>query len=148
MKPTVDRVLEVAATHLMRNLAPALGSGYEQSNTMLLAVLLSAVRQEFERAVARHVEENRELRRLFAEAAPVVEDAGLRNRLEGAAAGEDASLLVSDLERSNADLRGLLIDLHAHVEELSSPEARRIETAIWRELVASTERRHVSMGSS
>ena len=148
MKPTPDRVLEVAATQLMGKIAPALGSGYEQSNAMLLAVLLSAVRQEFERAVARHVEENRELRRLFAEAAPVVEDAGLRNRLEGAAAGEDGSLLVSDLERSNADLRGLLIDLHTHVEELGSPEARRIEEAIWRELVASTERRHVSMGSS
>ncbi len=141
MKPDVTRFVEVAATHLMTKTAPALGPGYEQSNLVVLGVMLGAVRHEFERAAAWRVEENAALRRLFAEAAPSVRDIELRKKLKESAAGEDLSLIVSDLERNNAALRGLLIDLHAHVEELDSPEARLIEEKIWRELAASTERR-------
>ena len=51
-----------------------------------------------------------------------------------------------DLESANGALRGLLIELHAHIEELASPEAGRIEASIWRELAASTERRKLSLG--
>jgi hypothetical protein len=146
MKPDVDRFLEVAAAYLMMHVAPALGSTYEQSNVTVLVAMLMAVREEFERAAARRVEENRELRRLFAAAAPAVQDASLRRRLDEAVGSDDPSLAVSDLERSNALLRGLLIELHAHVEALDSPQARDIEAAIWRELVASTERRRLMMG--
>ncbi len=92
------------------------------------------------------MEENRALRRLFADAVPAVEDAELRGRLEVAATGADGDLKVSALEASNAALRGLLIELHAHVEELESPAARRAEDAIWRELAASTERRRLVIG--
>ncbi len=145
MKPDVDRFIEVAAMYLIAQLPPALGSKYEQSNVTTLGALLAVLREEFDRASARRVDENRALRRLFAEAAPVVEDAGLRTRLEDAAASEDGSLLVSDLERGNAALRALLIDLHAHVEQLTTPAAKRIETAIWNELVTSTERRRLMM---
>ncbi len=146
MKPDVDRFLAVAATHLMMRMAPALGCSYEQSNATILGALLLAVQEEFERAAARRVEENRVLRRLFAEAVPVVQDSALRERLHEAAGGEDTGLLVSELERSNGRLRALLIELHTHVEELTSPAARQIETAIWRELAASTERRRLMMG--
>lgn len=147
MRPDVGRFLEVAAAHLMGRTGPALPPGYEQSSVGILALMLLEANRELERAAARRVEENRELRRIFAEAAPVVADADLRGRLEEAAAGTDTSLLVSDLEASNAALRGLLIELHAHVESLGSPEARRVEEAIWRELVASTERRRVGIGA-
>ena len=147
MKPDVGRFLDVAALHLMTRTGAALEPGYEQSSIGVLAVMLAEVKQEFERAAARRVEENAALRALFAEAAPVVADAALGARLEDAARGVDESLLVSDLETSNAALRGLLIELHARVEELDSPEARRIEDAIWRELVTSTERRRIGIGA-
>ena len=74
------------------------------------------------------------------------DQAVLWHRLEEAASSKDPSLKVSELERGNARLRGLLIELHAHVEALDSPQARQIDTAIWRELVASTERRRLMMG--
>ena len=141
MKPDMTRFLEIASTHLMTKTAPALGPGYEQSSLLALGAMLAAARHEFERAAAWRVEENGALRRLFAEAAPAVRATELRKKLEEAADGEESSLIVSDLERSNAALRGLLIDLHAHIEELDSPEARLIEEKIWRELAASTERR-------
>jgi hypothetical protein len=146
VKPDVDRLLEVGAAHLMMKTAPALGAGYEQSSTLTLAVMLLATREENERAAARRVEENAALRSLFHEALAVVEDAPLQSRLSEAASGRDESLLVSNLDRANGVLRGLLIELHAHVEELSSSAARRVETAIWRELAASTERRRLSLG--
>ena len=145
MKPDVSRFLEVAVAHLMTSTAPALAPGYEQSSLLATGAMLAAVRHEFERAAARRVEENDALRRLFADAAPAVQDGRLRQRLQEAAAGRESSLLVSDLESGNAELRGLLIDLHAYIEALDSPEARRTEEAIWRELAASTERRSLPM---
>ncbi len=146
MRPELDRFLEVAMGHLMAKVAPALGSGYEQSSTMVLGLMLGAVREEHERAASRRIEENGVLRALFGDASGCVEDGALASRLESAAAGEESSLLVSDLERSNCELRGLLIELHARVETLDSAEARRVEQAIWRELAASTERRRLAIG--
>lgn len=146
MRPSVERMLEVGAVHLMTRVAPALEDGYEQSSAGVLGVLLLSVREEFERACARRVEENRALRALFDQAAPSVRDNELRQRLQQASGGNDPSLLVADLERGNAELRSLLIELHTYVEADASPEARSIEAAIWRELSLSTERRRLSMG--
>ena len=146
MKPDLNRFLAVASAHLMTRTAPALDPGYEQASAAALGAVMIAVGEEVERAAARRVEENRVLRALFADAAPVVAEQELRSSLERAAGGGDPSLLISDLERSNAELRALLITLHAHVEELDSRDASRIESAIWHELVASTERRKLLMG--
>jgi hypothetical protein len=145
MKPDPKRLLDVAAAHVMMKLGPALPSGYEQSGTMVLGVMLMALNEEMERGAARRVEENREMRRIFAEAAPVVTDAALGERLAAAANADDTSFAISDLERGNAELRGLLIELHALIEGLDGTEARRIDDAIWRELVTSTERRRLLM---
>jgi len=93
------------------------------------------------------VEENRALCALFADAAPGIEEASLRERLARAGAEEDGDLRISALEARNAALRGLLIELHAHVEERDSAEARRVEAAIWRELAASTARRKLGLNA-
>lgn len=145
MKPDIARFLDVAAAHLMMRTAPGMAATYEQSEVTMLAVMLLAVREEFDRAASRRVEENRALRALFAAAIEAVEDDALRNRLVAAAAQGDADFGIAALEGDNARLRGLLIELHAHVEELATPAARRVEKAIWRELVTSTERRHLSL---
>ena len=74
-------------------------------------------------------------------------DSDLAARLAEAAAGEEGSLLISDLDRSNQTLRALLIRLHEHVEKLTGAAARRVEAAIWAELRASTERRRSMLGN-
>ena len=51
MKPDPQRLIEVAAAHLLVRTAPAL-QGYEQSSVGLLAMLLLAVREEYDRAAA------------------------------------------------------------------------------------------------
>jgi hypothetical protein len=145
MKPAPTQVLEVLALGLMTDVADHVADGYRRSTLQITAALLLAVREEFDRAVARRVDENRALRTLFNAARPVIEDDRLRARLVEAAATEDPSLLVPDLERANAELRALLIDLHVHVETLQGDEARTLNAAIWSELRASTDRRRLSL---
>ncbi len=145
MKPDIERFIDVAAMYLITQLAPSLESKYDQSNVATLGALLTVLREEYDRAAARRVDENRALRRLFTDAVPAVGDTALRAKIEHAAASEDTSFLISELERTNSALRALLIELHAHVEQLATPDARRIETAIWAELAKSTERRRLML---
>lgn len=145
MKPEVPKVLEVLAGKLLFDVAPNVSPSYRQSSVGVTALLLGMVREEWDRAASRRFAENETLRALFRDASSAVSDTDLRRRLEEAEATRDASLLVSDLDRSNDALRALLIELHAHVELQTGPEARRIENEIWRELVASTERRKLGL---
>lgn len=145
MKPDPGHVLERVMQALLGEIAPAVQPAYRQASVTMHAMLLASVREEMDRAAARRVEENAALRALFAEAAPDVRDAALRERLESAASAEDASLRVPDLEAANLALRALLIELHAHAEAVGTAAARRIDAAIWRELAASTERRKLSI---
>ncbi len=144
MKPDVTEMLAQAAQTLLADVAPKLGSEYEQRSVAILAMLLPAVSEEFDRAAARRVEENAVLRRLFADSKPVVRDPSLRGRLDEAARGADASFSVRALSAANEALRGLLVELHAAVEEIPTPAARALEDRIWAELRASTERRRLS----
>jgi hypothetical protein len=146
MKPDPGHVLERVMQALLAEIAPAVQPAYRQASVAIHAMLLGSIREEFDRAAARRVEENAALRALFADAAAIVRDVGLRERLSSAAQTTDASLRVPDLDAANLALRALLIELHAHIEALAGPEARRIEAAIWRELAASTERRKLSIG--
>ena len=145
MKPDVDLALQRIAASLMTEIAPKISDDYTMRNSMLTAMLLQSAAEEWDRAAARRVEENRTLRRFFAEVAPEIGDPDLRGRLEAASGEEDESLRISDLNRSNDGLRTLLIELHAHVEEIDTETARRIEAAIWQELRVSTERRALSL---
>jgi FKBP-type peptidyl-prolyl cis-trans isomerase (trigger factor) len=145
MKPDVDVTLQLIAASLMTEMAPKIADDYTQRNGMLTAMLLQIAAEEWDRAAARRVEENGAMRRLFAEAAAEVRDRELRARLETASGEEEESLRIADLDRSNAGLRALLIELHAHLEEIDTEAARRIEAEIWRELRVSTERRAVSV---
>lgn len=146
MKPDVSRVLEVSAIQLMGEVSPAVQPAYRQASVVATAVILTNVREEFDRVAERRVEENRALQALFERAQPALEDAALRERLAAAAAAPEPGLRISQLDRRNDDLRALLVELHAHVEALGTPEARRVEDEIWQELAASTERRRLSLG--
>ncbi len=145
MKPDVPKALEIVAGRLLFDVAPNVTPSYRQSSIGVTAMLLGIVREEWERAAARRVEENTALRALFGDAARVVDNADLRGRLAAAAASSDASLLISQLEQNNDALRALLIELHAFVETREGADTRVLEAAIWRELLASTERRKLAI---
>ena len=146
MKPEVDQLLGLTAAQLAAELAPLLPAGYAQGQATLGAVMLSLAAQQYARAADIRVTENRELRALFAELAPLVSDTNLKAQLETAARGKEASLRISALDDANYALRRLLIALHAQVEELPGEAARRAEKRIWSVLRASAERRQLVLG--
>jgi hypothetical protein len=145
VKPEPTCVLEATFERWMTELAPSVEPAYRRASLGMEAILLLCLREEWERAAARRVEENEALRRLFADAAQHVEDPDLRERLATASAQGDPDLHVAALQRANEALRALLIELQAHVEERRDAQARRLEAAIWSELRASTERRRFSV---
>jgi hypothetical protein len=145
VKPDVPLALQKLAGSLLLEVAPAVGADYLQRNTGVSAIMLQMAAEECERAAARRVEENETLRALFRDAAGVVADAGLGRRLAEAAGTRDPDLRIGALEASNAALRALLVELHAHTDGLEGPAARRVEDAIWAELRRSTERRALAL---
>ncbi|MCC7366470.1 MAG: hypothetical protein IT303_19085 [Dehalococcoidia bacterium] len=148
MRPPIPHTLQVVAGTLATQVLPEARTPFGQQAVGLAAQLCVLISQEFDRAVARLVEENGAVVALFARATDVVPAGELRDRLAAAAAtpvpGPD--LRVSALQVVNDDLRRMLIDLHAAVEQLATPEARALDAAIWDELRASTQRRHLMQG--
>jgi hypothetical protein len=141
VKPDVPLALQKLSLTLLTEIGPAIGADYLQRSAAVAALMLQMAAEEWERGAARRAEENAALREIFRGAAAGVGDAALGARLEAAAAGADADLRISALDRANRELRALLVELHAHVERQDSAEARRVEAAIWSELRRSTERR-------
>jgi len=142
MRPEVDATLQAVIERLMAEVQPALPTAYGQGNLALMVMLLAASAEQWDTAAAWRAEENTQIKALFRAAAPVV--AGeLAARLRALAGAPDAGLRISALNTENDALRGLLVELHAAVEELEGPQARGIEQAIWHELAQSCRRRQL-----
>lgn len=115
MKPSPDLVLNHAFAKVALEMGPALPAGYGQGSATLTGVLLLMVSQEFNRAADIRAKENAAMRGLFADAASDV--AGeLGVRLKAAGGEVDADINVATLDRSNATLKALLIELHIYAE--------------------------------
>ena len=145
MVPSVPLVLNGLARTMLMELLPQTADGYRAQSLQLDAALAMCCAQEFDRAAARLVVENTALRQLFIDSAAAVEDRALRDALQAAAAADPPTLLVSALQERNNALRALLIDLHAHVEPLTSAAARALDERIWAELAESTRRRQLDL---
>jgi len=141
MKPEIDKILETTAMQMMTQIAPQLPPGYTQNSTGLLTMLLNFCAQEYENGAEMRAAENRELRNLLAELEGSVEDVRLRVKL-GAVMGErDASLKISDLNYSNAELKKLLIDVQTYLETHNDDQAKLARREIWAVLKASAKQR-------
>jgi hypothetical protein len=108
------------------------------------AMTLSMIAQDIDRAVPRRLEETAALRGIFGRAINVVADRDLAAILAEEAGRSSHDLRISALDAEIDRLRGLLVQLQAHVETLASQEAGAIDEAIWRELKDGTERRRTS----
>lgn len=131
MRPEVDQILMITAGQIATELAPDLSTQFAQGMAQLAALMDLLAAQEYDRAADIRASENREMRALFAELGPLVNDAALKAKLEDAAIGADASLRVSALNETNYALRELLIGLHEHIEAQEGDAARAAETRIW-----------------
>lgn len=144
MRPPINLVFQITALDLLERVVPAMSPSYHQGTIGMIASMLSMAGEEWDRAASRRIEENHRLRELFREASSVVIDGALKSRLMQLSETRDNDFHISALENNNCELRAALIDLHAQIESQTGAGARRIEAAIWKELVSSTERRRLS----
>jgi hypothetical protein len=144
MKPEADQILSMSAGQIMAGVLPLLPDSYSQGSTALLSFLMLFSAQEYERGAEIRSADNAAMRAAFGALAPVVRDTDLKKKLEDATLSPDSSLLISALNRSNAHLRALLIELHAHLEAQDGGAARAGEKRIWGILKASAAARLVT----
>jgi hypothetical protein len=134
---------------ILRSLAMSLIEGgvieartsYEKSSSAGLGMLVMQLSGQLEVATEWLVAENATLRALFRRAAEQVTEPGLADRIGAAGRGFEAGLRFSVLRGVNDELRGLLIELHAHVEGQGGDAARELDREIWSELERSVVRR-------
>ena len=134
MKLTSDTVLQGVADALRDQIAPLIDDAFAADATRMAQSLLNIVRLARDDEVAIRVEENCRIRDIFGQAAPVLGDGALGNRIAEAAQSRDPGLRISELDTETGRLRDLLVELHAYVEELTSDQARALDQAIWRAL--------------
>jgi hypothetical protein len=142
MRPEVGTILALTTQKIAMGLGDE-GQAFAQGTVGLLASVLAAAGKEYDRAADIRVSENRDIRALFAELAPSVNDAALRKDLHDAAGASDPSLRISDLNDANYALRRLLTRLQIHAEQHGGLDAQK---RIWAVLKALAERRLVQLG--
>jgi len=142
MKPEVGTILGLSMQKLAMGITQE-GAAFAQGTVGLLSMVLSLSAKEYERGADIRVTENREIRALFAELAPSVEDSKLRAELTEASASSDPTLRISDLNAANYKLRRLLTRLLIDAEEHGALDAQK---RIWAVLNALAERRLVQLG--
>jgi len=136
MKLTGERVLEGVIAALAEQIAPQVGDAFAAEALRMAGSLVAIVGRAGDDAVAIRVAENAGMRALFARAAGAVGDGALAGRLAEAGASADPGLRISELDGETGRLRRILIELHAWLEEQSTPQAGALDAEIWRSMRA------------
>lgn len=136
-QPETAAVLDAHADRLLTRIAPLL-TGFDANSVAMIGAMLKMVAEDWDRAAAMLVEENRAIRALLRDAASFAGAHALADTT-------DDDLHLSALQRSNDALRAALVDLHALAETRDDMAA--LNDAIWAELRRSVERRRVGLAN-
>ena len=134
MNLSAETCLRGVLDTLDTRIAPALAEGFSGEVMRLAGLVLAITTNSLDNAAALRVAENDAMRSLFRGTADSVDDAVLAGQLRAAGAEAGSGLRISELDRDNDRLRGLLVDLHVRAEDQDSPAARTTESRIWRML--------------
>ncbi len=139
MIPRPPQGLADLAVKLATAVAPETCSRYAEASTGMISMLLLALAQDMERAVAVRMEDVDELKALFADVpAEAGGDHAARTAFLDA---RPASLRLADVEALHAEGLTLLIDLHGWAEG-SHPG---LDERIWAFLVRHSERHRLDL---
>jgi len=133
-------VLEDVARKLRETILPDL-KGFQANMVGMTAAMLDMTAEAWDGAADRLVRENAALATLLGQGSTLTGDPAFRD----AAKEEAQDLKISTLERINDQRRRALIALQARIETDQSAQA--LNSAIWDELRASTERRRVTLAN-
>ena len=129
---SIETALRGVADMLRTRIAPAIDDKFAGETARLADLLLILNAGWVDDAAAIREAENASIRALFADAGPLIADAGLAARIAEAAASRDPGLKISELDAESNRLRTLLAELHAYVDEIDT--ARDFSSRIWRTL--------------
>jgi hypothetical protein len=141
MSMPIDTTLHRIADVYREQIMPVLDDGFAIETARLGGMLLTLSANAVDDAAALRVDENADMRALFAQARDVVADAALAASLAEATESRDPGLRVSELDAENDRLRRLLVSTHAQVELQDDDAARETARQIWRMLAAFETRR-------
>lgn len=131
-----------AATTLGTRIIPSLDpKSYAEGDAKMIGALLIFLAQDAGRVTDRLVRENAALRALFERGAAFPLSGETVDRLKAAAAQEEESYLLADLQQAHDRLEATLIDLHAEVELIQQDWARSLQSEIWSYLLRAAEDR-------
>ena len=141
MRPETSELLLQSAQKMGLELYEGLGTDYDRTTMRIYAFLTMIAATEHDRAADDRVWENEALCALFNEAAGLVDDESLRDRLAEAVAREPSSLRISDLNNVGDHLRTVLIELQAYLETADGAALKALHRAVWDHLQAVSGRR-------
>ncbi|HEY4942057.1 MAG TPA: hypothetical protein VII56_11580 [Rhizomicrobium sp.] len=142
MNPEVGTILNLSLQKIASGVGDE-GAAFAQGTVGLIGMMLNMSAKEYDRAADIRFAENNDIRALFSELAPGMEDAGLKAKLDDAAKSKDASLRISTLNENNYALRRLLTDVQICAENNGARDAQQ---RIWAVLKAMAARRLVTLG--
>ncbi|MDZ7670127.1 MAG: hypothetical protein U5Q16_12140 [Gammaproteobacteria bacterium] len=142
MIPRLSQGLADLAGKLASGIAPETTSRFAMANTGMIAMLLGALAQEAERAVASRMTDISEMKDLFAALDADAGDPAQSQARREFLARQPASLALGDVEALHAEGLELLIALHAWAEDADADLNRKI----WDFLLRHTERHRLDPG--
>jgi hypothetical protein len=142
--PRLSQGLADLAGKLATAIAPETSSRFAMASTGMISMLLMALAQDTERAVASRMTDIEELKALFDAAAADPHDLQQAEACTAFRARQPASLRVSDVDALHAEGLRLLIDLHAWAEQHDGP----LDQRIWDFLRRHTERHRLDLTGS
>jgi len=135
MIPRPDKALTDIAVKLAMSIAPQIGASYHAANAGMISMLLLALAQDADRAVANRLADVEELKALFERALADPQAPGA-DRLRAFCESEPPGWLLSQLSVWHDTGMALLIELHVWAES-QHPE---LDRSIWDFLYHHTER--------
>jgi hypothetical protein len=127
MIPRPQQALTDLAMKLMMSIAPETQSSYAASNVGMIAMLMTCLAQEFDRAAAVRTQDLDEITTLFTNL-PVGVDDTLAADVGVFLRGSAQSLRIEHLNARHAEAMALLIRLHTWAEDHRATE---LDRAIW-----------------
>ena len=134
MNLTIEATLHGIAQTLRDRIAPTVHDPFAGEAARLAGLLLTLNASWIDDAAAVRVAENAAIRTLFADAGPAIGDSGLARHIAEAAQSADPGLRISELDRENNRLRGILHDLHAWADGCGDNAGQALSQRIWRAL--------------
>ncbi|CAN0434213.1 unnamed protein product [Phaeothamnion confervicola] len=144
MKPTLKSILSGAADAVNTELIPFLRSNPTAiGHASMIRLVVYSAATEADREPDTLMTEIAAMRVLFETAAATPLPDQMRARLRAAASGAPANFTLTALSEHSASMKAVLVDLHAEVEEISTPWARAIEAQVWDTLRLGADRRQL-----